>query len=85
MLEKWKKSVNNGKAFGALLTDLLKAFYSIDKKVHPLARVTPYLNISERRIIINIFSFQNSVTALLFGCVTVVPTTRTLPLERIII
>ena len=26
MLEKWKKSVNNGKVFGTLLTDLLKAF-----------------------------------------------------------
>ena len=26
MLEKWKLSVDNGKAFGLLLTDLLKAF-----------------------------------------------------------
>ena len=26
MLEKWKKSVNNGKSFGALLMDLMKAF-----------------------------------------------------------
>ena len=26
LIEKWKKSVDNGGAFGALLTDLLKAF-----------------------------------------------------------
>ena len=26
MLEKWKKSVNNGKAFGTLLMDLMNAF-----------------------------------------------------------
>ena len=26
MIEKWKKSVDNGGAFGALLTDLSKAF-----------------------------------------------------------
>ena len=26
MLEKWKKSVDSGKAFGALLADLSKAF-----------------------------------------------------------
>ena len=30
MLEKWKKSVDNGKAFGAKRTDLLNAFECLD-------------------------------------------------------
>ena len=30
MLEKWKRSVDNGKGFGALLTDLSKAFACLD-------------------------------------------------------
>ena len=30
ILEKWKRSVDNGKAFGALLTDLSKAFDCLD-------------------------------------------------------
>ena len=30
MLEKWKKSIDKDKTFGALLTDLLKAFDCID-------------------------------------------------------
>ena len=30
MLEKWKRSVDSGKAFGALLTDLYKAFDCLD-------------------------------------------------------
>ena len=29
LIEKWKKSVDNGGAFGALLTDLSKAFYCL--------------------------------------------------------
>ena len=33
MLEKWKRSVDNGKAFGALLTDLSKAFDCLDHKL----------------------------------------------------
>ena len=36
MLEKWKKFVDNGKAFGALLTDLSKAFDCLDRKLHKL-------------------------------------------------
>ena len=30
MLEKWKRSVDTGKAFGTLLTDLSKAFDCLD-------------------------------------------------------
>ena len=30
MLEKWKRSVDSGKAFGTLLTDLYKAFDCLD-------------------------------------------------------
>ena len=30
MLEKWKRSVDGGKTFGALLTDLSKAFDCLD-------------------------------------------------------
>ena len=33
MLEKWKRSVNGGKVFGALLTDLLKAFECLDHEL----------------------------------------------------
>ena len=33
MLEKWKRSIDNGKMFGALLTDLWKAFDCIDHEL----------------------------------------------------
>ena len=33
MLEKWKRSIDNGKAFGALLTDLSKAFDCLDHEL----------------------------------------------------
>ena len=33
MLEKWKQAVHNGKAFGALLTDLSKAFDCLDHEL----------------------------------------------------
>ena len=33
MLEKWKRSVDNSKMFGALLTDLLKAFDCLDHEL----------------------------------------------------
>ena len=33
MLEKWKRSVDSGKAFGTLLTDLSKAFDCLDHEL----------------------------------------------------
>ena len=33
MLEKWKRSVDEGKVFGALLTDLFKAFGCLDHEL----------------------------------------------------
>ena len=33
VLKKWKRSVDNDKAFGALLTDLLKAFNCLDREL----------------------------------------------------
>ena len=33
MLEKWKRSIDNGKSFGALLTDLSKAFDCLDHEL----------------------------------------------------
>ena len=33
LLEKWKRSVDRGKAFGALLTDLSKAFDCLDNEL----------------------------------------------------
>ena len=33
MLEKWKRSADNSKIFGALLTDLLKAFDCLDHEL----------------------------------------------------
>ena len=33
LIEKWKKSVDNGGAFGALLTDLSKAFYCLSHEL----------------------------------------------------
>ena len=33
LLEKWKRSVDKGKSFGALLTDLSKAFDSLDHEL----------------------------------------------------
>ena len=41
MLEKWKRSVDNGKAFGALLTDLSKAFDCLDHELL-IARLNTY-------------------------------------------
>ena len=41
MLEKWKRSVNNRKIFGALLTDLSKAFGCLDHELL-IAKRNPY-------------------------------------------
>ena len=46
------------------ISDLCK---KASKLVHALARVTPYMNVLKRCIIMN-----DSVTAFLYGCVTVV-------------
>ena len=62
LIEKWKKSVNNGGAFGALFTDLYKAFdclshelliakldaYGFDKNV--LKLVNSYLSNRKQRV-----------------------------------
>ena len=41
MLEKWKQSVDNGKAFGALLTDLSKTFDCLDHELL-IAKINAY-------------------------------------------
>ena len=41
MIEEWKKSVDNRKAFGALLKDLLKAFDYLDHELL-IAKVNAY-------------------------------------------
>ena len=41
MLEKWKKSVDNGKAFGTIRTDLLNAFECLDHEFF-IAKLNAY-------------------------------------------
>ena len=41
MLEKWKRSIDHGKMFGALLTDLSKAFDCLDHELL-IAKLNPY-------------------------------------------
>ena len=77
LIEKWKKSVGNGRAFGALLTDLSKAFdclshelliaqlnaYGFDKR--SLTLIFNYLSNRKQRVKIN-YSFS-SLSETLFG------------------
>ena len=51
LLEKWKNSVDKNKSFGALLTDLSKAFDCLDHKLLT-SKLNPYgLNLPPLRII----------------------------------
>ena len=77
LIEKWKKSVDNGGAFGALLTDLSKAFdclshelliakldaYGFDKK--SLTLIFNYLSNRQQRVKIN--DSYSSWSEILFG------------------
>ena len=77
LIEKWKKSVDNGGAFGALFTDLSKAFdslshellnakldaYSFDKNA--LKLVNSYLSNRKQRVKIN--NKYSSWSEILFG------------------
>ena len=42
MLEKWKRSIDNSKMFGALLTDLSKAFDCLDHELL-IAKLNAYV------------------------------------------
>ena len=62
MLEKWKRSVDNGKAFGALLTDLSTAFDCLDYE--PLiAKLNTYgFSLPALRLIHDYLSHRNQRT-----------------------
>ena len=58
MLEKWKKAVDKGKVFGALMTDLSKAFDCLDHellivKVNAHWFVSPALKLTHNYLIGN--------------------------------
>ena len=57
--------------FNSHISNLCK---KASKKVHALAIVTPYTNISKRRVVMNASLNHNSVTAVLYGCVTIMLT-----------
>ena len=72
LIEKWKKSVDNGGAFGALFIDLSKAFdclslgldaYGFEKNA--LKLVNSYLSIRKQRVKIN--NKYSSWSEILFG------------------
>ena len=77
MLEKWKRSIDNSKMFGALLTDLLKAFDCLDHELliaklnaygfslTALKLVHNYLSNRKQRSKIN--STYSSLLKILFG------------------
>ena len=77
MLEKWKRSVDNGKAFGALLTDLSKAFDCLDHELL-IAKLNTYGfsltasklihdDVSNRKQWTKINSFYSSWHEIIFG------------------
>ena len=39
------------------------------RKIHPLARMTLYMNITKKRILMTSFLHRNLVIALLYGCI----------------
>ena len=70
MLDKWKRSVDNSKLFGALLTDLSKAFHFIDHelliaKLNAYVITNNYLSNRKQRTKIN--SSYSSLLEIIFG------------------
>ena len=62
MLEKWKRSVDNDKAFGALLTDLSKAFDCLDHELL-IAKLNAYgFKLPALRLIHNYLSHRKQIT-----------------------
>ena len=51
------------------ISDLCK---KASRKISTLARVTPFMGLSKRKLLINVFSLHNSATAHSFGCAIVV-------------
>ena len=77
LIEKWKKSVDNGGAFGALLTDLSKAFHCLPHELliakldaygfgkSSLKLIHSYLSNRKQRVKVN--DSYSSWSAILFG------------------
>ena len=62
MLEKWKRSIDNGKSFGALLTDLSKAFDCLDHELL-IAKLNAYgFHLSALKLIHNYLSNRKQRT-----------------------
>ena len=70
------KNSDNEKLLGAIVDANLKNFNchlenilkKASKKVHVLARITPYMSIPNRKLLMNFFFLQNLIIAHLFGC-----------------
>ena len=60
MLEKWKRSVDNRKMFGALLTDLSKAFDCLDHELL-IAKLNAYgFSLTALKLVHNYLSTENN-------------------------